>query len=271
VCVATIFGRGIDGYRDAIRHLAARASWLQETISYDSGRDDVADLRLPSGSGPHPVAVLIHGGLWRETAGRDLLDGVAVDLTKRGWATWNIEYPRVGSGGDWHATAASVAKAITALTGFADARNLDLSQIVVVGHGSGGYLAFQSAGGGRETPVRAVVGLAPIGDLEAAHRAGVGDGAVATFMQGAPDDVPERYAAASPAGLLPLGIPLLVVHGDQDDRVPVEFSRSLVGRAAEFGDTVVYHEIEGVGYEALVDPESPAWYMTADEIDRFRR
>ena len=59
----------------------------------------------PEGDGPFPVAVVIHGGFWREIWTRDLMDGIAVDLTRRGWATWNIEYRRVGQeGGGWPGT-----------------------------------------------------------------------------------------------------------------------------------------------------------------------
>lgn len=271
VCVATIFGRGVDGYRDAIRHIAARAAWPAETIPYGPARDEVADLRVPPTAGPHPVVVLIHGGFWRETVGRDLLDGIAIDLTRRGWATWNIEYPRIGSGGNRVTTPAAVETAIRSLAAIAEDRNLDLSRMIVIGCGSGGYLAIRSAAEEHEPRFRALVGLAPIGDLEAADHAAVGDGAVAAFMQGPSGDESERYAAPSSDETLPLGIPLLVVHGDRDDRIPVELSRSFVGRAADLGDTVVYHEFEGVGHDVLIDPESTAWQTVADEIDRFRR
>jgi len=270
VCVATIFGRGVVGYRDAIRHLAAHSAWPVETISYGPEADNVGDLRIPLGEGPHPVAVLIHGGFWRNTASRDLLDAVAVDLTRRGWATWNIEFVRVGSGGGWRATTTDVTHAIASLADFAEGHELDLDRVILVGHGSGGHLALQATVGIRELPIAAVAALAPIGDLEAAHNAGVGDGAVEAFMRRTPDQSPDRHVAASPIKNLPIGIPLLVIHGDDDDRIPVSISRSFAGRAADEGDTVVYHELEGVGHDALVEPSSPAWEKVVDEIDRLR-
>jgi 3-dehydroquinate dehydratase type II len=269
VCVGTIFGRGIDGYRDAIRRLAAGMAWPVETLSYGPAHDDVADLRIPSGPGPFPVAVLIHGGFWRNTVGRDVLDMAAVDLTRRGWATWNIEFPRTGDGGDWRATPSAVARAIDFLTTIASERSLDLSHIVAIGHGSGGQLAIRSVSN-CDTPIAAVVGLAPIGDLEAAHNAGVGGDSIEVFLGGTPAQTPDRYAAASPMSNLPIGVPLLVIHGDQDERIPAPISRSFAGRAADRGDTVVYHEIEGVGHRTLIEPASPAWDMIADEIDRLR-
>jgi 3-dehydroquinate dehydratase type II len=270
VCVSTIFGRGLPGYRDAIRHLTARAAWPVETIAYGPDSDNVADLRIPRGESPHPVAVLLHGGHWRDTAARDLLDPAAVDLTRRGWATWNIEFARVGSGGGFRSTTADVAQAIGSLSDFAEGHELDLSNVVVIGHGSGGHLALLAAVGKSEVPISAVVALAPIGDLEAAHEAGVGDGAVEAFMRRTPEQSQERHVAASPIMNLPLGVPLLIVHGDEDERVPVSISRSFAGRAADEGDTVVYHELEGVGHEALTDPTMPAWVKVIDEVDRLR-
>ncbi len=270
VCVATIFGRGITGYRDAIRHLAARSAWPVETITYGPDSDNVGDLRIPEGPGPHPVAVLLHGGFWRNTAARDLLDAAAVDLTERGWATWNVEFARVGGGGGWRATTADVAAAVGSLAEFAEGHQLDLERVIAVGHGSGGQLALQAAAGAKELPISAVVTLAPIGDLEAAHRAGIGSDAVNAFTRRTPEQSPERYAAASPIRNLPIGVPLLVVHGDEDDQVPAAISRSFAGRAADEGDTVIYHELEGVGHDELIDPATRAWAKVVEEIDRLR-
>ncbi|MEA3501360.1 MAG: type II 3-dehydroquinate dehydratase [Actinomycetota bacterium] len=270
VCVSTIFGRGITGYRDAIRHLVARAAWPVETIAYGPDPDNVGDLRIPHGPGPHPVAVLLHGGFWRNTVARDLLDAAAVDLTERGWATWNVEFARVGGGGGWRATTADVAAAVESLTEFAEGHRLDLERVVVVGHGSGGHLALQAAVGAGELPILAVVALAPIGDLEAAHRAGIGADAVSAFVRRTPEQSPERYSAASPIRNLPIGVPLLIVHGDEDDRIPAAISRAFAGRAADEGDTVVYHELEGVDHGELINPGTRAWARVAEEIDRLK-
>ena len=34
-------------------------------IAYSRGELQFGELRVPSGSGPHPVAIVIHGGYWR--------------------------------------------------------------------------------------------------------------------------------------------------------------------------------------------------------------
>src|SRR5258708_19909693 len=53
------------------------------------------ELYLPAAPGPHPTVILIHGGYWRARYGLDLMTDLAGDLATRGYAAWNIEYPRV--------------------------------------------------------------------------------------------------------------------------------------------------------------------------------
>ena len=50
---------------------------------------------------------------------------------------------------------------------------------------------------------------------------------------GAPSEWPERYASASPAALAPIGVPQLLVHGSDDDVVPVSQSREHAARDPE--------------------------------------
>lgn len=72
---------------------------------------------------------------------------------------------------------------------------------------------------------------------------------------------------ADPVTLLPLGIPVLLVHGDADDRVPASLSQEFAGSAADRGDAVVYHEIEGAGHMDLIDPRSSAWQRVVAELE----
>ena len=40
-----------------------------EKISYGPGEFQFGELRVPTGAGPHPVAIVIHGGYWRAAYG----------------------------------------------------------------------------------------------------------------------------------------------------------------------------------------------------------
>ena len=111
---------------------------------YGRDRSQLADLRLPPGAGPHPLMILIHGGSWDKRYGRTVMRGLAGDLVRRGWATWNIEYRRLGIGGGWPTTFEDVAAAIDHLDTL-DAP-LDRGRVSMLGHSAGGHLALWAAG-----------------------------------------------------------------------------------------------------------------------------
>ena len=96
--------------------------------SYGAGRSRFGELHLPERVGPHPVAVLLHGGFWRRRFDRTLMDGLCRDLTASGWAAWNLEYRRLGflAGGGWPATFEDVAAGIDHLATLSD---VDLGEV----------------------------------------------------------------------------------------------------------------------------------------------
>ncbi len=279
-CDYMIRGRGIDGYRYALEYLANRAVATPLFSAYGTAADQAGDLLVPEGPGSHPVAVLLHGGFWRDRWTRDIMSGVAVDLRSRGWATWNLEYHRVGTGGGWPLTLEDVAAGVDHLADLATDHPLDLSHVVVIGHSAGGQLALWSAARPHlsdlipdvapRVAVSGVVALAPVSDLELAFERRLGDGAVEAFLRRIPGDGPDRYKAASPRRLLPLGTPCVVLHGNQDEAVPVDMSRAYVAAAEAVGDPVTYRELDGVDHMSLIDPRSPAWALVVDEIQRLR-
>ena len=275
-CSYMIRGRGIDGYRYALDYLMHHAEVSPLTSSYGSAEDQVGDLLLPGRSGPHPVAVLLHGGFWRDRWTRDIMEGLAGDLVNRGWATWNLEYHRVGTGGGWPATLEDVGAGIDHLAELAEEHQLDLTRVVTIGHSAGGHLALWAASrphlsanipdAAVRVPISAAIGLAPVSDLDAGYAEGIGDGAVEAFLRRSPTDGPRRYSAASPARLLPLGVPQVIVHGTEDKAVPVDMSRAYVAAARDSGDQVTFHEVVGADHMSLIDPASPTWELVLDEL-----
>jgi acetyl esterase/lipase len=188
--------------------------------------------------GSQSVAVLIHGGFWRARYGCDLEHNLARDLVGRGWTVWNVEYRRLGDGGGWPQTFDDVVAAIEALPVEAERR-------VAIGHSAGGHLAVRAASQAR---LDGVVSQAGALDLYELWRRGTSDHVVRQFLGGSPDEVPERYEAATPR---PPGVPLLLVHGALDEDVPLEISRSFGA-----GELVV---IEDEGHMEHLDPRSKCW------------
>jgi acetyl esterase/lipase len=266
----SIRGRGVTGYRWALLHLLQRIAWPYEIVTYGSdARDQVADLRLPTGGGePYPVAVLLHGGFWRERWERDTIEPLAVDLAQRGFATWNVEYRRVGPyGGGFPTTCDDVAAAIDHLAELAEAQPLDLERVVLVGHSAGGQLALWAAkrvGVDRPPRVRPrlIVALAPVGDVVECARRGLGDtgNAAAAFIGGSPEAHPDRYRAASPQASLPLGMRQVVVQGRLDN-IPdlIDLAHRYVRAARAAGDEVEFLELDDADHFDVIDPSSAAW------------
>ena len=93
---------------------------------------------------------------------------------------------------------------------------------------------------------------------------------VVDFMGARYEDAPERYAEASPAERLPLGLPTLLVHGDRDLVVPVSMSERYVERARAAGDEVTLEVIAGEDHMAPVDPASGAWAACVKWLEGLR-
>ncbi|MDQ1402305.1 MAG: hypothetical protein QOG03_621 [Actinomycetota bacterium] len=228
---------------------------------YGRHRSQVADLYLPKGDGPFPVAIVIHGGFWMAAYDRHLMDPICVDLVDRGWAAWNIEYRRVGwrAGGGWPATGDDVVAAAAHLQKLADdGLPLDLTTVVAVGHSAGGHLALHLASRS-PVPLRRVFSQAGVCDLVAADGLGLGDGAVRRLLGHRPADVPELVADASPAEHLPLGVGQVLVHGEADEHVPLVLAQDYQVRAAAAGDEVELVALRGVGHFEHLQPGSSAW------------
>ena len=220
-----------------------------ETVAYGDHPSQVCDLYR----GGESVVVLIHGGFWRARYGRDLEAPLVDDLVGRGWTVWNVEYRRLGDGGGWPATFEDVEAAVSVLGD-------DRSRAVAIGHSAGGQLAVWAA---QRAGLAGAVSQAGALDLDELWRLGTSDGVVGELLGGGPDDVPERFDAASPARQLPLSVPVLLVHGELDEDVPVHISREF---AAAAGCELAVFDDEG-HYEHL-DPSSKSWRAVLDWLAR---
>ena len=234
---------------------------------YGDDPSQVAELHLPRRRpGPHPVAVVLHGGYWQTRFGKLVCRPLAADLAGRGWAAWNLEYRRLGEGrgggGGWPMTFADVAAGLDHLATLQDAR-LDLDRVLLVGHSAGGQLALWAAGraqlpagavgAGPQVQPRGVVALAPVTNLV---RAGVH---ARTLLGGAPEQVPDRWAQADPLAAGAPPVPVLVVHPVADQTVPLARSQEYVARARSRGGDVTLVEVEDEGHRDPIDPGSRSW------------
>ncbi len=255
--------------------LARPRAAADATIAYGLGPQQYGELWLPTGQGPFPVVVLIHGGCWQaDLPGTELMDYLAADLRDRGYAVWNLEYRRIGHpGGAWPGTFADVATGLDQLRTIAGPRGLDLSRVVLVGHSAGGHLvswAGARSGLPKDSPlwsadplaVNGVVSLAGINDLEAFRETGPdrcgGPQTIDDLVSAASRAGQDVYADTSPARLPAPTAPVVAVSGELDPIVPPGFGPPFAARwrASEL-------TIKAAGHFELIDPTGPAW---RDEI-----
>ena len=244
-----------------------------ETLRYGSEPKQTADLRVPAGPGPFPVAVLIHGGCWNAAFGASTdLAPLADALTQRGIATLNIRYRVVGdAGGGWPGTLRDVGAAVDAVRGLAQRYPIDPNRLLVAGHSAGAHLALWSAmrgklAAGSEIAVanpllpKAVVAIDGPGAL--AEFIGVdaeecGKPVIVPFMGGTPQQVPARYRDATPQDHLPLGVKQYFVQGAFWDLM-----QPYMDRAKAAGDPIQSIRPERGGHFRILHPKEPQGQAT---------
>ena len=241
------------------------------TVAYGSAQQQVADLWLPSGAGPFPVVVMIHGGCWQASiTDRQYMNYAAEDLRRRGIAVWNIEYRAVDqAGGGYPGTFKDVGAAIDRLMIEAPHANITIKRVVVLGHSAGGHLALWAAARYKLPDASAlhwaapqriagVVDIAGIPNLRTDTETACGAD-VLHKLTGAPTtDRPDVYADTSPSALLPLGVPQVVIHGQQDVTVPPAIGVAYVQAARAAGDKASFRSPPG-NHVQEVTPGQPAW------------
>ena len=131
---------------DSERVLSDEPQKADRRLQYGEDPFQFGDLRLPSGPGPHPVVVFIHGGYYRARYDLTHAGFLCVAFALAGFASWSLEYRRLGNpGGGWPGTFQDVLRGLDHVGTIAEQYSLDPDRTVVVGHSAGGHLALWAA------------------------------------------------------------------------------------------------------------------------------
>lgn len=239
------------------------------------------DLYLPVGptpAGGRPVVLALPGGGWRWVSRGDLGTS-ASQLTNYGYAVAVADYTY--SGGTpgtsvWPTNLNDVRSAVRWLKGNAGKYGIDPNRVAVWGESAGGNLAalvgtfpddpsapaprVRSRGnafGGTSARVQAVIDFYGPADLTALYRdAPKSQAYLNTFLGGTPDQVPDRYIAASPVTHVDASSPpFLIEQGVGDTAVPQAQAAELADRLTAAGVPVtLQYQYAGHGFRFQPSP-----------------
>lgn len=229
-------------------------------IAYGSKPSQFGELYLPDGICKGAVC-LMHGGFWAMPYDLSQFDAVARALCASGYCVWNIEYTRVGEPKrHWQDTFNDVIAAVNALESIATQyKSINLEDLTIVGHSAGGQLALWLNAIDLHLKVKKMIGLAPILDLTLGYEQKLGNRVIETLLDSTPEEHPERFKAYSPIHLIQKKGAEVIIHGLQDDYIPVEWSRDyaeLMNKECEQTELI---ELDSSGHMDFIDPESVAF------------
>lgn len=224
---------------------------------------------------PMPVIAFIHGGAW---LGGDKEGLQTLGLARRGYFTVNIEY-RLSSEAIFPAQIHDCKCAIRWLRAHAEEYKIDPDRIGVWGPSAGGHLVallgtsggvkeLEGTGGWSEysSRVQAVVDFfGPTDLLKMGGSHDDADSPESLLVGGKIADKPEMVRMADPITYVTAGDPpFLIVHGEEDNTVPINQSELLNEALTKAGVSARFVRVKrgGHGFSGDTDP-SP------DEINRM--
>lgn len=214
-----------------------------------AGRSLKLDVYAPVTPGQgRPALVYVHGGGWLFGDKKDQGLPLCNHLATLGWVCFNVNY-RLSPGATWPDHLIDVKAAVAWVREHADEFGVDDSFVAVSGGSAGAHIAsmaaltqndrsLQPGFEDDDTSVQAIVTSYGVYDLTnrlGAHNPGfvskmIGPHVIKAFF----DEEPEKFRAASPRDHVDAaGIPWLVLHGSDDEMVPVIEARDFFSALSE--------------------------------------
>jgi acetyl esterase/lipase len=221
--------------------VCASAQRVTENIVYTTGQ--LADIYQPTGEGPFPAIVYIHGGSWRSGNKRDFRR-LATDLAAKGYVGLSINYNTHSH--SWPTSYQQSLAAVKFIQTHAAQYRVDPNKVIVLGTSAGGELAALVALKHREgsvPPVAAAVILNGVYNLAANVYV------INRYLGAHCDKTPVDCKAASPLMQVETGEPpFFVGHGTSDRLVPYSQAKIFSDALHSAGDTVTLYSAKGGGH-----------------------
>ncbi len=210
------------------------------------------DASVPSGSGPFPAVVLVHGGAWVRGDRRVDVAPLFEPLAHAGIAWFSISYRLATNPTEFGAAIEDVAEAVRYITARAGKYRIDPHRIALIGESAGGQLAAMAALRYPELDVRTVVALYTPTDLVSLAKTSLmTPEPIRAALHGSPWGLPllARLAQLSPIENIRAGMPpFLFIHGTADPLVPFDQSTRMCDRMKIAGAACEVLPIAGAGH-----------------------
>jgi acetyl esterase/lipase len=217
-------------------------------LHYGPEPEHIVEVRWPAPTQQveRPLLLLVHGGFWRPEYDRAHTAPMGEALAAAGWTVATIEYRRLPGRPD--ATLQDVQRALEQVPGLISQHN---GKVLLLGHSAGGHLVLWAAARCHSAALRGVVALAPVADLQLAHSAALDKDAVVAFL----GVEPRERCDLDPARLPTPHAPVIVLHGEHDNIVPLAISQSYQAQHPH----AKLIRLAGAGHFAVIDPLTQAW------------
>ena len=229
---------------------------VASNLSYNSAHKACQlDLFTPSLDGPFPTLIMLHGGGWI-SGDKSTFHSEAEFFVEQGLACACVSY-RLAPLNPFPAACDDVLNAVKFLRSYASDFNLDPNSLISFGNSAGGHLSCIAglqrsfSDGSRAENVNAVVTICPITDVRNPDQTHfpISMSFLEQFMGSTYSASPSSYEAASPVTHISESAPpFLIFHGDKDDIVPVEQSKSLYMHLCQVGVAAELQILPGEGH-----------------------
>jgi pimeloyl-ACP methyl ester carboxylesterase len=253
-------------------------------LSYGDNKMQVGELRLPNTSGDNlsPLVIIIHGGCWVSSyADYHFMDNFSQAITNLGYATWNIEYRAIGTGGEWPVIFQDINKAVDYSRDIAKHYPIDINKVAVIGHSAGGHLALWTASRAniKSTSdlytvnpliISGVISLAGIANVSGNNSCGgLANNVIGVPISPISDALVQRRLETSPMQMLPTKIKTILISGSTDGIVPPSMGTEYSTEAIKLGDDSLHYILQGLGHFDLIDPTKTSWSLYQQSLQEI--
>lgn len=260
------------------------SSSSRNLIYYGDAAMQFGELRLPpaNDNNPLPLVIVIHGGCWiTSIADYRFMDNFSDAITALGYATWNIEYRAIGTGGEWPVIFQDVGQAVDYVEILAQSYAIDTSKVAIVGHSAGGHLALWAASRqqipdnsvlykSNPLPIKGVISLAGIANVLGTNSCST----LANDVIGVPitefnNDLFSRLNETSPLQMLPTNTNTILISGSDDTIVPPAMSDEYANSAIAANDASSHTILQGFDHFDLINPKNSYWSFYAASLEQI--